>query len=236
MRQVRRRSCLHELEQLYSREGLNPKTERASISAPILRRNKRAFDVAFALILISLFSPLAVLVAFLVSLDGGPVLFGHIRVGARGRPFRCWKFRSMCVNADEMLREVLASDPQARAEWSRDHKLRNDPRISRIGRFLRLSSLDELPQLLNVLTGTMSLVGPRPIVEAEVPRYGSSFGAYCSCRPGLTGLWQVMGRNNVSYAKRVQLDNTYAQHSSLKMDLMILLRTVIVVIRAEGVH
>ncbi|MBV9829455.1 MAG: sugar transferase [Alphaproteobacteria bacterium] len=227
---------LARLEQLYLRVDTEIGDDRASIPVPSLRRSKRLFDVVFALLLILLFAPLAALVALLVSLDGGPILFGHVRVGANGRPFRCWKFRSMCVDADERLREMLASDPLAREEWARDHKLRKDPRVTRLGRVLRLSSLDELPQLLNVLTGSMSLVGPRPIVEAEIPRYGSAFVAYCKCRPGVTGLWQVMGRNNVSYARRVQLDNAYARHSSLKMDLLILLRTVVIVIRTEGVY
>jgi len=227
---------LARFEQPYFRVDDEIGDDRVSVSVPSLRKGKRVFDIAFALFLILLFAPLAILVAVLVSLDGSPILFGHVRVGANGRPFRCWKFRSMCVDADEKLSEMLASDPTARDEWARDHKLRNDPRITTIGRILRLSSLDELPQLLNVLTGSMSLVGPRPIVEAEIPRYGSSFTAYCSCRPGLTGLWQVMGRNNVSYARRVQLDSAYAQHSSLKIDLLILLRTVVIVVRTEGVY
>ena len=224
------------LEQLYLRVDAETGGDRSSNSVPRLRKSKRAFDITFSLFLIIFFAPLALIIAFLVSLDGGPVLFGHVRVGAEGRKFCCWKFRSMYVNADEILRALLASDPEAREEFERDHKLRNDPRITRLGRLLRKTSLDELPQLFNVLTGSMSLVGPRPIVEAEIPRYGSSFRAYCDCRPGMTGLWQVMGRNNVSYGRRVQLDRIYARYSSMKTDLLILLRTVVIVLRTEGVY
>jgi lipopolysaccharide/colanic/teichoic acid biosynthesis glycosyltransferase len=140
----------------------------------------------------------------------------------------------MLVDSDARLRQLLAESPEARAEWERDHKLRNDPRITALGSFLRRSSLDELPQLFNVLTGEMSLVGPRPIVTAEVKRYGRRFGHYCSVRPGITGLWQVSGRNDVSYRRRVAIDTCYAQRQSLALDLRILVATIPSVLLRKG--
>jgi exopolysaccharide production protein ExoY len=166
--------------------------------------------------------------------DGGPALFAHWRVGQRGRLFRCMKFRSMVSNADQVLGELLERDPGARAEWERDQKLRDDPRVLRIGRFLRKSSLDELPQLLNVLRGEMHLVGPRPVVVQELGRYGDSKRHYLSVKPGMTGLWQVSGRNNLSYAQRVALDRQYVETRSPLQDFSILLRTVKVLVTRDG--
>jgi lipopolysaccharide/colanic/teichoic acid biosynthesis glycosyltransferase len=140
----------------------------------------------------------------------------------------------MVLNSDAVLAELLATSPSARAEWARDHKLKNDPRITPLGRFLRSSSLDELPQLWNVLVGEMSLVGPRPIVSAEVMRYGMRFSYYCACRPGITGLWQVSGRNDVSYRRRVALDSIYARRCSLLLDSIILVRTFPAVLARRG--
>ncbi|MGE0745906.1 MAG: sugar transferase [Rhodospirillales bacterium] len=200
------------------------------------RLSKRSFDVLGACALLILLAPLLAVVAAVVKSDGGPALFGHWRIGANGRRFRCWKFRSMVVDSEAVLRRVLDADPDARAEWQRDFKLRNDPRVTRLGRFLRQSSLDELPQLFNVLAGEMSLVGPRPIVEAEVERYGGAFQHYCACRPGITGLWQVSGRNDVLYDRRVALDRQYAETWSLAADVAILLRTVVVVTRRSGAY
>ena len=148
--------------------------------------------------------------------------------------FKCLKFRSMLVDADRRLQELLAQDPVARAEWERDHKLRDDPRITALGSFLRRSSVDEIPQLFNVLRGEMSLVGPRPIVAAEVPRYRRYINHYCSVTPGITGLWQVSGRNDVSYRRRVALDVTYARSKSLLFDLKILAATVPAVLLRKG--
>ena len=166
--------------------------------------------------------------------DGGPVIFAHRRIGRNGKPFLCYKFRSMRVDAEARLAEVLAADPEAREEWARDHKLRRDPRVTPLGDFLRRSSLDELPQFFNVLRGDMSLVGPRPIVEAERIKYGRRFQHYCAVRPGITGLWQISGRNDVSYRTRVALDTCYAQRKSLGLDLYILVMTLPSVLRARG--
>jgi exopolysaccharide production protein ExoY len=166
--------------------------------------------------------------------DGGPVVFAHRRIGRDGRHFRCLKFRSMAVDAEERLAELLARDPQARDEWERDHKLRNDPRVTKLGAFLRKSSLDELPQLVNVLKGEMSLVGPRPIVDAEAPKYGRRFRHYCAVKPGITGLWQVSGRNDTSYRARVAMDCVYAARRNALLDARIMLATIPAVLLSRG--
>ena len=188
-----------------------------------------------AALLLMLLSPLMAVVAFLIwRRDGAPVLFAHYRVGHDGKLFRCLKFRSMLRNSDQLLADLLRDDPQARAEWSRDQKLVNDPRVTAVGHFLRRTSLDELPQLLNVLRGEMSLVGPRPITVAELTRYGRVRWHYLSVRPGITGLWQVSGRNNTTYEERVALDRRYVEQRSMWLDLGILLKTVRVVVLREG--
>ncbi len=207
-----------------------------SLQGPARRSSKRLFDIAAASLLLALLSPLLLAVTALICRDGGKVLFGHRRIGVRGRTFRCWKFRSMVPNAEAVLVDVLARDSEARAEWERDFKLRDDPRITPVGRFLRSTSLDELPQLLNVLAGDMSLVGPRPIVADEVTRYGAAFHDYARCRPGITGIWQVSGRNDIGYAQRVQLDQQYARNWSFTADLAVLLRTPIAVLRRSGAY
>jgi exopolysaccharide production protein ExoY len=208
----------------------------ASGKAPKARRRKRAVDIALGTALIVFFAPLMTMIALLVCLDGGPILYSQWRMGPDRRPFRCWKFRTMVVAADQVLRQVLAQDDALLTEWENSFKLRKDPRVTIVGRFLRAFSLDELPQLFNVICGEMSLVGPRPIVEAEIDRYGSKFEAYCACRPGITGLWQVRGRSDVSYETRVQLDSQYARNWSLWLDLKILLRTVVIITRREGAY
>lgn len=195
----------------------------------------RLLDLALALSAIIFLAPLMLVVAACVYIvDPGPILFGHRRLGKHGRAFRCWKFRSMVVDADARLRELLEDDPVARAEWEADHKLRTDPRITKIGHFLRKSSLDELPQFFNVLFGEMSLVGPRPIVGDEVIKYGRYFANYCSVRPGITGLWQISGRNDISYRRRVAIDVAYVKSKSLRLDLGILLATVPCVMARRG--
>lgn len=197
----------------------------------------RAFDILVAALALVALLPMILLVALAVRLSSqGPVLFVQQRVGHGGRSFPCFKFRSMVCNAQEVLEKLLSESLHAREEWARDQKLRRDPRITPFGRFLRKSSLDELPQLLNVLLGHMSIVGPRPIVAAEIGRYGRRFDAYCSVRPGLTGLWQVSGRNEVSYEARVRLDARYAQRKSLYYDLAICLRTVPAVLASRGCY
>jgi len=208
----------------------------AVFAAPAKSRAKRVFDVTVGLLLLAFFAPLLVLLAVAVKRDGGPALFGHRRIGAGGQHFTCWKFRSMVVDAEAALKHTLATDPEARREWERDFKLRNDPRVTKLGRFLRKSSLDELPQLFSVITGEMSLIGPRPIVADEVARYGGGFSDYAACRPGLTGLWQVSGRNDVDYAERVAIDSRYARNWSFLQDMSILVRTVGVVLRRSGAY
>ena len=198
--------------------------------------SKRVFDLLVAALLLVALSPMLVIISLLARLDGGPAIFGHRRVGAHGETFVCWKFRTMVPNADQVLARVLASDPAAQAEWERDFKLRNDPRITRIGRMLRATSLDELPQLFNVLKGEMSLVGPRPIVAREIARYGAAFHDYVRCRPGITGAWQVSGRNDIDYRNRVRLDQEYARSWSFRKDGRILWLTAFVVIQGRGAY
>ena len=195
----------------------------------------RATDITIALLALAFFLPLMLLTALAVyATDPGPVVFAHGRVGRFGRPFKCYKFRSKAVNAQDILRELLASDPAARAEWEADHKLRNDPRITPIGQFLRKSSLDELPQLFNVIKGDMSVVGPRPIVLDEVVRYGRYFDHYCRVRPGITGLWQVSGRNDTTYRRRVACDVAYVRSRSLVGNMQIIAATVPSVLQRSG--
>ncbi len=198
------------------------------------RAAKSVFDMAVAFVILVLISPLLLIIAALVSLDGGVCIFGHRRVGKHGREFSCLKFRTMLVNGDEILAKTLAESPSAAAEWKANHKLRNDPRITRIGKFLRVTSLDELPQLLNVIRGDMSLVGPRPIVRAEVARYGRDINYYFKVKPGLTGLWQVSGRSNTSYRERIDFDVYYVKNWSLWRDILILFRTVEVILLRKG--
>ena len=192
---------------------------------------KRSGDITFALTLLTLGAPVMLTVALLVKLTSpGPIFFVQKRIGRRYKRFGCIKFRTMELDADQRLQALLESNPQLRAEFEKDHKLRNDPRITPIGQFLRTTSLDELPQLFNILRGEMSVVGPRPIVEQEIPRYGLAMDHVLRVRPGLTGLWQVSGRNNVSYQRRVLLDLNYVKRGSLRLDLFIVLRTVVVLL------
>jgi len=190
------------------------------------RTLKRSGDVLFSLMVLGFGSPLFLLLALLVQISSpGPVFYVQRRVGRGYRRFGCIKFRTMRADADAVLAQVLEESPEMRAEFERDFKLRDDPRITPIGRFLRRSSLDELPQFFNVLRGEMSVVGPRPIVDKEIERYSDYMDEVLSVRPGLTGLWQVSGRNNLSYAKRVRLDLAYARGRSFFLDLAIILRT-----------
>lgn len=204
---------------------------------PIASAVKRATDIVGAALLLIVFAPIMLIIALLVARDGGPVLYAHTRVGRGGVPFRCLKFRSMLADADARLSAVLERDPLARAEWERTRKLRNDPRVTPIGRFLRATSLDELPQLFNVLAGDMSLVGPRPVQQAELAQfYGAAAAHYRAVRPGLTGPWQISGRSDTSYAERVALDVAYVERFSLLADLAILLRTPLAVLARKGAY
>jgi exopolysaccharide production protein ExoY len=197
----------------------------------------RFLDVMLASAALLFLAPLLLVIsAIIYCFDPGPIFFKQKRVGFGGERFDCFKFRSMCIDAEARLEDLLACDPNARAEWARDQKLKCDPRITKIGYILRKSSLDELPQLFNVLLGEMSLVGPRPIVETEAPRYGRYIAHYCSVRPGITGLWQVSGRNDVEYRRRVAMDVIYSRSRSLPLNLRILVMTVPSVLLSRGTY
>lgn len=201
------------------------------------RLAKRMFDLALVLSFAPFLAPLFAVIAALVKLSSkGPVFFRHGRVGQFGRPFNVWKFRTMHVHSEDVLQEYLRAHPEAEQEWKQSHKLRFDPRITRVGRILRKTSLDELPQLWNVLVGDMSLVGPRPIVKAEIAKYGERFFFYSCAKPGVTGLWQVSGRSRLSYDERTQLDERYVRQWRITFDLIILLRTVRMVFLADGAY
>jgi exopolysaccharide production protein ExoY len=199
---------------------------------------KRALDVLFAVAGLIVALPLMITVALLIHrTDGGPILFSQSRIGRFGRPFRVLKFRTMVKGADVALAELLARDPDARAEWEAYCKLRNDPRvIAGIGTFLRRTSLDELPQLFNVIRGEMSVVGPRPVEEVDLARYGDLHTVYSSVRPGLTGPWQISGRSERPFEERVRLDVEYICAPSNMRDISIMLRTVLVVVRGRGAY
>lgn len=195
---------------------------------------KRVFDICASLALLLLTAPLFAVIGLLVALDGGPVIYRHARVGKGFVPFNCLKFRTMMLDADGCLQEYLSYHPQARAEWGRDQKLLFDPRVTPTGKFLRATSLDELPQLINVLRGDMSLVGPRPVTSAELSHYNRHVSEYASVLPGITGLWQVSGRNDLSYERRVELDCEYVRRHTFLMDFKILIRTAGVLLSRKG--
>ncbi|MEL9636547.1 undecaprenyl-phosphate galactose phosphotransferase WbaP [Escherichia coli] len=197
---------------------------------------KRCFDLFGSICIILILSPLLIYIYMKVKKDGGPAIYGHDRVGINGKTFKCLKFRSMVVNSKEILDELLKNDPKAKEEWDATFKLKNDPRITKIGAFLRKTSLDELPQLLNVLKGEMSLVGPRPIINAELERYNDQVDYYLLSKPSMTGLWQVSGRSDVDYDTRVYFDAWYVKNWSMWNDIAILLKTVIVVLKKDGAY
>ncbi len=198
---------------------------------------KRLFDITATICGGILISPILLLIAAWIYHDSpGPVIFKHRRVGKNGKEFNCYKFRSMCTNSQEVLEHLLATDPAAKEEWDREFKLKNDPRITKSGHFLRKTSLDELPQLLNVLKGEMSLVGPRPIIQKEVERYDKYIKEYYSVLPGITGMWQTSGRSDIDYPERVQMDSWYVHNWSVWLDLVLLWRTISVVITHKGAY
>ncbi len=219
------------------RGGSKPRRRETSVKPFALfypQWGKRICDIAGAVILLLTSMPLIMTLLLLVALDGAKPVFSHKRVGKGGRMFRCLKIRTMVADGEARLKDILSKDPEAAAEWARDFKLRNDPRITRLGRFIRATSLDELPQLWNVLRGDMSLVGPRPVTEAEIPLYGNQADAYRSVRPGMTGAWQVSGRNSLSFQERVELDRAYVEKLSFLGDLRILFRTIPAVLKVTG--
>jgi exopolysaccharide production protein ExoY len=197
-----------------------------------VRAVKRTLDLVGTVVLGIVFAPLIIAITCLLKHQGEKVLFRHRRIGLHGETFECLKFRTMIPDAERVLSAILAENPQLREEWLRDHKLKNDPRITPVGWFLRRTRLDELPQLWNVLRGDMSLVGPRPIVREELIRYGRMAAVYTSARPGLTGLWQVSGGDAIDYHRRVAMDVYYIRKRHLALDIYILFRTIGVVLGA----
>lgn len=210
---------------------------RNNLARPVNRWIKTIFDYVLTITGTIAISPILIVIALWIYKDSpGPVIFKHRRIGKNGKEFNCYKFRSMCVDAKEKLEQILANDPEARAEWEKNFKLKNDPRITKSGAFLRKTSLDELPQIFNVLKGEMSLVGPRPIIRDEIVRYGEYIDDYLMVKPGITGMWQVSGRSDTGYKERVQLDSWYVRNWSVWLDVMLLWRTMKAVVLRKGAY
>lgn len=199
---------------------------------------KRAFDILFSLFALLLTGPFLLLLGVLVTLtSSGHAIYGHRRVGRGGKAFRCYKFRTMYLDADKRLELLLASDPLLKEEWDKNHKLKNDPRVTPLGKFLRKTSLDEFPQFWNVLKGDLSIVGPRPVVYQELTKfYGEQASHVLSVRPGLTGPWQISGRSNVSYAERVRMDVDYVNNRNFLLDLTIIIKTIPAMLSSRGAY
>ena len=218
-------------------EGLAGIQIQQNLMLPLPRITKRCMDLVASVIGGIMLLPLLFYIAVAVKMSSrGPILYAHDRIGKNGRHFKAWKFRSMFENSNDVLEYFLEQHPDLRLEWEQDHKLRYDPRVTRIGRFIRKTSLDELPQIWNVIRGEMSLVGPRPIVNAEIAKYGPYFGVYTMVTPGITGLWQISGRNNTTYDERVQLDAYYVRNWSPWLDMYLLIRTIRIVLFADGAY
>lgn len=216
--------------------GLNtPPTQITSQSYAYARFGKRCFDVVFAIALLPILVPVIALLWVLARRDGGPGFYAQDRVGLNGKPFRCYKMRTMVMNAEKVLQDLCDTDPVVAAEWLTNQKLAKDPRITRVGRILRATSLDELPQIWNVLRGEMSFVGPRPFMVEQDALYRSAGGeAYYHLRPGITGLWQIEGRGTTSFVSRVQYDNDYLKRFSILLDIKLIIKTVTVVFNRTG--
>lgn len=198
---------------------------------------KRFLDIIICAAALPAIIPLCFLLALLIRMDSpGAPIYRHERIGKDGKPFEIYKFRTMSANADELLAKWLEENPELAEEWTKSQKLKNDPRLTRVGQFLRKTSLDELPQVLNILLGQMTLVGPRPIVENEKARYGRYFDEYCEVRPGLTGLWQTSGRNDTTYSQRVAYDHYYINHWSIWLDFWIMAKTIPVALSGRGAY
>lgn len=225
-----------EVESLFN-EKLMLLRLKNNLARPIDRWLKAIFDFVVTLVGTVMISPILLFIALWIYKDSpGPVIFKHMRIGKNGKPFPCYKFRSMCVDAKIKLEELLETDPEAKAEWERDFKLRNDPRVTKSGAFLRKTSLDELPQIFNVLKGEMSLVGPRPIIHEELERYGEYVDDYLMVKPGITGMWQVSGRSDIDYEERVLLDSWYVRNWSVWIDIVMLFKTFKVVLLRKGAY
>ena len=223
-----------ELHRLYS-ENLIVLSVKNNLSRWYNQFVKRVFDLVVSVIGTLLISPFLLVIAILIKATSpGPAIYAHMRLGRHGKMFPCYKFRSMVKDADKKLAAYLASNPSAKAEWEREQKLKNDPRVTRVGMFLRKTSLDELPQLFNVIIGDMSLVGPRPITRSEVCKYGTYFSDYEMVRPGMTGLWQTSGRSDTSYDRRVRLDAWYVRNWNLWLDISMLVKTVRVLLSKDS--
>lgn len=216
------------------RRSIAKRTSDIPDMPPVWAFTKRCIDFVGSLILLAVLSPVFAMLYLLVAKSGGKVFYGHKRIGYNGESFTCYKFRTMVPDAENVLKRVLAENPELQAEWDRDEKLRKDPRVTPVGEFLRRTSLDELPQLFNVLIGDMSLVGPRPATDVGRAHYGRAWRRYLAVRPGMTGLWQVSGRNDVGFQRRVALDVYYIRNQTLWLDVQILFRTIRVVLGSTG--
>ena len=198
---------------------------------------KRILDILIVLFFSPLWIPLMIILAFLTKITSkGPIFYGHKRIGKNHKEIKCWKFRSMCTNSQEILEQILATDPIRRAEWEKDRKFLDDPRVTKFGKLLRKTSLDELPQIFNILKGDMSLVGPRPVTEPELIKYGKYQDYVLSVLPGLSGMWQISGRSDTGYEERISFDSYYIQNWSIWLDIWILLKTIWVVISGKGAY
>lgn len=225
----------HQVPMMNSKHVSLAKADSSSISGPVGGMIKRLFDFTIAICSLIVLTPIFLFVSVLVKLeDGGSIFYRHSRIGRANKQFDCLKFRTMVRDGDRVLREYLAQNPDAQAEWLATRKLRNDPRVTATGRVLRKTSLDELPQLINIICGDMSIVGPRPVVRDEIPMYGPDFQFYQCARPGLTGAWQISGRNDTSYTDRVILDRQYVEQWSLATDIIIIAKTIPAVAFARG--
>ncbi|MBQ0051340.1 MAG: undecaprenyl-phosphate galactose phosphotransferase WbaP [Treponema sp.] len=198
---------------------------------------KRVIDITLLVLSSPLTIPVIATVALIVKITSpGPVFYGHKRVGKNGKEFKCWKFRSMVIDADKQLEKILAENPEMRAEWEKDRKFTNDPRVTKIGKILRKTSIDEIPQFFNILTGEMSFVGPRPVTRPELDKYGKKSDFILQAQPGLSGMWQISGRSDTGYEERITLDSYYIQNWSVWLDIWIIIKTVVVVLKGKGAY
>ncbi|WP_407429157.1 undecaprenyl-phosphate galactose phosphotransferase WbaP [Treponema sp.] len=208
-----------------------------NLTKPVSLFWKRFIDLFLLLLSSPVVLPVVIFVSIIIKITSpGPVFYGHKRSGKNGKEFKCWKFRSMVIDADKQLEKILAENPEMRAEWEKDRKFTNDPRVTKIGKILRKTSIDELPQFFNVLTGEMSFIGPRPVTEPELVKYGNKAEFILSVQPGLSGMWQISGRSDTGYEERVTLDSYYIQNWSVWLDIWIIIKTVYVVLRGKGAY